>query len=137
MTDAAKRTRAPPRPRGAVACVLLLLLLAAFAGGPGALPASAAEESCNTLPPREATTWLGHHVVFGSGTTEGTPGDDFIVGISRADTIFAGDGNDIVCAQAGDDVIYGGGAGDDLHGQEGNDKVFGQLLDDQLYGGPG
>ncbi len=117
------------------AVALLGLLVLALAAGAGVARASAS--SCETLPPREATTWNGYHVIYGSGTIEGTPQDDFIVGSSGADTIYAGYGNDVVCAGAGDDVVYGGGKGDDLHGQAGNDKLFGELLDDELYGEEG
>ena len=113
------------------------LAIAAALALAGAGVARAEANSCNTLPPREARTWNGYNVIYGSGTIEGTPGDDFIVGSSGNDTIHAGYGNDVVCAGEGDDVIYGGGSGDDLHGQGGNDKIFGELLDDELYGEAG
>jgi Ca2+-binding RTX toxin-like protein len=116
---------------------LRVLALVVVALGLCSGAAHAASTSCNALPPREARTWNGYNVVYGSGAIEGTPGDDFIVGSSGRDTISAGYGNDVVCAGEGDDVLYGGGKGDDLHGQGGNDSIFGELLDDELYGEAG
>ncbi|HEU4702047.1 MAG TPA: hypothetical protein VFS37_06145 [Conexibacter sp.] len=116
---------------------LLGVLVAALILSVAAAAAHASATSCNTLPPREASTWNGYHVVYGSGAIEGTPQDDFIVGGAGRDTVSAGYGNDVVCAGEGDDVIYGGGMGDDLHGQGGNDAIFGELLDDELYGEAG
>ncbi len=116
-----------------IRALALTVVAIAFASG----AAQAASTSCNTLPPREARTWNGYTVIYGSGSIEGTPGDDFIVGGSGRDTISAGYGNDVVCAGEGDDVLYGGGKGDDLHGQGGNDAIFGELLDDELYGEAG
>ncbi len=113
--------------------LLALLTGAGALAGPTAA-AHAAAGSCSTLPPREATSWNGYHVVYGSGAIEGTPQDDFIVGSGGADTVLAGYGNDVVCAGEGADVVYGGGKGDDLHGQGGDDQLFGELLDDELYG---
>lgn len=124
------RRRAPSAQLG------LLVVLLVLAVGPAGV-AHAAAGSCGTLPPGEARTWDGYNVVYGSGSIEGTPADDFIVGSGGRDTISAGYGNDVVCAGEGDDVIYGGGMGDDLHGQGGNDSIFGELLDDELYGEAG
>ena len=121
----------------ALAALLGALCAALMLAGIGAGVAHASATSCNTLPPREARTWNGYNVVYGSGAIEGTPQDDFIVGSAGSDTITAGYGNDIVCAGEGDDVVYGGGMGDDLHGQGGNDSIFGELLDDELYGEAG
>ena len=124
-----------------MACALLaalaLLVAAATGIGPAIGVAHAASTSCNTLPPREARTWNGYDVVYGSGAIEGTPADDFIVGSAGRDTVSAGYGNDVVCAGEGADAIYGGGMGDDLHGQGGDDSIFGELLDDELYGEAG
>jgi len=116
---------------------LALVVAAAMGSGLTAGVAHAASTSCNTLPPREARTWNGFNVVYGSGSIEGTPSDDFVVGSSGSDTVSAGYGNDVVCAGEGADAIYGGGMGDDLHGQGGDDSIFGELLDDELYGEAG
>jgi Ca2+-binding RTX toxin-like protein len=116
---------------------LALLITAAVGLGPAVRAAHATSTTCSTLPPREARTWNGFNVVYGSGAIEGTPADDFIVGSAGRDTVSAGYGNDVVCAGEGDDVLYGGGMGDDLHGQGGDDSIFGELLDDELYGEAG
>ncbi|HXE45996.1 MAG TPA: hypothetical protein VN635_12470 [Conexibacter sp.] len=130
-------SRQARRGRGTVGLLLGVLVLAVAALGPGAGVAHAEANTCNTLPPREATTWNGYHVIYGAGNIEGTPADDFIVGGAGNDVIHAGYGNDVVCAGEGDDAIYGGGGSDDLHGQGGNDSIFGELLDDELWGEAG
>jgi Ca2+-binding RTX toxin-like protein len=121
----------------ALLSALAVTTAAAMGIGPAVGVAPAAATSCNALPPREARTWNGFNVVHGSGSIEGTPADDFIVGSAGRDTVSGGYGNDVVCAGVGDDAIYGGGMGDDLHGQGGDDAIFGELLDDELYGEAG
>lgn len=63
-----------------------------------------------------------------TGSGQGTPGDDVILGTGGDDTIDAGAGNDVVCGGAGNDTITGG---------DGNDKLFGRSGDDEIRGGPG
>ncbi len=50
-------------------------------------------------------------------------GDD-IIGTPNADRIEAGDGDNVVDAQAGNDTVFGGDGDDSISGGEGNDRVF-------------
>lgn len=72
------------------------------------------------------------------GTDDHTPSGD--------DTLFGGDGDDLMLAYDGDDLLFGGddddrifgGADDDtLYGEDGVDELIGGLGDDLLYGGEG
>jgi Ca2+-binding RTX toxin-like protein len=80
--------------------------------------------------------------------TNGTKGNDVIVGSNADDFINGKGGNDRICGRGGDDIIGGSGGTDKLDGGAGNDFVLGgtgndkltggALLDiDQLFGGPG
>ncbi len=91
-----------------------------------------------------------------SGTRDaiGGAGDDFIVGSTRGNKLYGGDGNDVlqggigkdtIDGQAGDDQIFGGdnndllggGIGNDrLDGDKGDDDLLGDIGDDALNGGP-
>ncbi len=55
----------------------------------------------------------------------GTADDDRLVGSSRANTIYAEDGNDRVLGRGGEDALKGGDGRDEVYGQEGNDRVKG------------
>jgi Ca2+-binding RTX toxin-like protein len=117
-----------------VPVALLAAAVVALALAPSAW---ASATNCETIPPPGTETYEGLHVVRGSGTIEGTNGDDFIIGSSGNDTIRAKYGKDTVCAGGGEDVVYGGGLDDYLYGEGGNDELFGELQDDKLHGGPG
>lgn len=85
----------------------------------------------------------------------GTLGNDYIMGNSLGNTVWAldgadsaygdvgndtldgGAGNDELVGEAGKDSLYGGGGADELKGQEGNDRLFGDAGDDDLYGREG
>ncbi len=47
------------------------------------------------------------------------------MGSSRANTIYAEDGNDRVLGRGGEDALKGGDGRDEVYGQEGNDRVKG------------
>ena len=55
------------------------------------------------------------------GTTNGTPGNDVIVGSTLADTVNAGAGNDTICTLSGNDTIRGEAGIDRQFGGDGND----------------
>ena len=65
------------------------------------------------------------NLVTGSGTVNGTNGNDLILG---------GAGNDSINGKAGDDCILGGGGNDTLYGDSGTDVCIGgsgnDILDD-------
>lgn len=73
----------------------------------------------------------------GSGTIEGTPGDDVIIGSDGNDSIHGKAGNDKVCGGAGDDKLGGGPGDDQVDGGPGNDDVDGGLGNDTVLGGEG
>ncbi|QVK24287.1 type I secretion C-terminal target domain-containing protein [Shewanella dokdonensis] len=54
-----------------------------------------------------------------------------------ADTLYGGDGNDIIYGQGGDDIISGGSGNDILFGGTGNDTIDGGNGNDVIYGGLG
>lgn len=70
-------------------------------------------------------------------------GDDKLLGISKADELWAGDGNDLLrgfsgtddlYGQNGDDRLFGGRGKDDLNGGNGNDFLDGGRKRDLLWG---
>lgn len=73
----------------------------------------------------------------GSGTIDGTMGDDVIVGSDGNDSIHGKGGNDKVCGGAGDDKLGGGPGDDQVDGGPGNDDLDGGPGRDTLVGGEG
>ena len=68
----------------------------------------------------------------------GTAGNDNVIeGTAGGNTIYAGDGDDVVWGRLDNDVIYGEGGNDTLNGNDGNDILAGGAGDDLLYGGDG
>lgn len=74
----------------------------------------------------------------------GTAASEGFMGDNRAETVFAGAGNDVIVGgggqdylrgEDGDDRIAGGDGFDDTHGNMGNDTVSGGLGDDWTVGG--
>ncbi|MGE6171439.1 VCBS domain-containing protein, partial [Aeromonas media] len=55
----------------------------------------------------------------------------------KSDTLYGGDGNDILFGQGGDDFLYGGAGNDILFGGSGNDTLYGESGNDILSGGSG
>ena len=70
-------------------------------------------------------------------TIKGTPGNDRLVGTSRADVIAGLGGNDTIEGNAGNDHICGGPGNDLITGADGNDRLRGQGGADTIDGGPG
>jgi len=63
-----------------------------------------------------------HATMFANGgTTNGTAGDDVIVGSTIADTVNGGAGNDRICTLTGNDTIRGEAGNDQLFSGIGND----------------
>jgi Ca2+-binding RTX toxin-like protein len=67
-------------------------------------------------------------------TTNGTAGDDVILGTEERDNINGGGGNDIICGMGGNDSIRAGDGNDSITGGDGNDRILGDRGDDYLYG---
>ncbi|HEX8322655.1 MAG TPA: NF038122 family metalloprotease [Tepidisphaeraceae bacterium] len=64
-------------------------------------------------------------------------GNDTIVGSTRNELIYGGDGDDNVDANAGADTVYGGIGNDFLSGSSQSDRIFGEDGEDSLGGGNG
>lgn len=75
--------------------------------------------------------------ITGSGTIDGTMGDDVIVGSDGNDSIHGKGGNDKVCGGAGDDKLGGGPGDDQVDGGPGNDDLDAGPGNDTLLGGEG
>jgi hypothetical protein len=75
--------------------------------------------------------------ITGSGTLDGTDGDDVIVGSDGNDDLHGKGGNDKICGGAGDDKIGGGPGNDQIDGGPGNDDLDGGGGTDSLLGGEG
>ena len=80
----------------------------------------------------------GDQIDSGTGTGPGGgANDDIVEGLEGNDTIYAGDGNDVVFGGLDDDRLYGGVGNDWLKGNEGQDILFGGDDDDTLWGQEG
>ena len=65
-------------------------------------------------------------------------GDDVITAAgSGNDTIYGGNGNDSILGSAGNDTLEGGADNDSLYGGFGNDRLYGDAGNDSLDGGDG
>jgi DNA-binding beta-propeller fold protein YncE len=104
------------------------------------------------VPTRPSTSPVGTGAVSGGGLrcdgktativatrlrTNGTRGDDVIVGRSARDVIDGKGGDDVICAAGGNDSVTGGSGDDRLFGQNGGDGLSGGGGRDRLSGGAG
>jgi hypothetical protein len=64
----------------------------------------------------------------------GGDGDDLISGMGCSDELYGNAGNDQLNGNKGNDLVHGGQGNDLVHGGQGNDQVYGGLGDDQLLG---
>ncbi len=78
----------------------------------------------------------GCHLLVGSQTFEGGPGDDVVFGDRGNDTLRGNGGNDRLYGGIGDDVLEGGPGNDVLSGGFGADKIDGGEGDDFVRGDP-
>jgi Ca2+-binding RTX toxin-like protein len=98
--------------------IIVLTLLAGIAAALGVTGASG-----STV----ATCFGKNATITGTGTIDGTAGNDVIVGSDAADVIDGKGGNDLICALGGDDLLSGGLGNDQLDGGTGDDNVIGDL----------
>jgi hypothetical protein len=75
--------------------------------------------------------------ITGSGTIEGTDGDDVIVGSGANDEALGKGGNDKICTGGGNDRAGGGPGNDEVDAGRGDDELLGGAGDDVLIGGAG
>jgi Ca2+-binding RTX toxin-like protein len=94
------------------------------------VPASLPTTSTATNDPNDFDTATGTATTSlnGGGNSNGTGGDDVIVGTGSANNLLGGNGND---------TIYGGGLGDNIQGQANNDSLYGQAGADVISGDTG
>jgi hypothetical protein len=64
-------------------------------------------------------------IVATSKVTNGTPGDDVILGSKAADVIDGKGGNDLICGLGGNDTLRGGPGADRIDGGPGTDTCVG------------
>ncbi|MGB9801159.1 MAG: calcium-binding protein [Thermanaerothrix sp.] len=100
----------------------------------------------NDLKPAACAALNLTNLVVGSGTFNGSNGNDLILGSPRADTIdgrqggdciLGGGDNDILRGHVGNDVLLGGPGDDILYGNQGSDTLIGGEGYDICYGGGG
>jgi Ca2+-binding RTX toxin-like protein len=106
----------------------------------GSAPARATD-ACTYNPGAQTNGTPGNDVIVG------TAGDDILNGNGGDDQIFGLGGEDIISGGPGDDSILGGDCADFLMGGNGNDVLAGEEGDDDMiagdsgtdtaYGGPG
>ncbi len=82
---------------------------------------------------------LGEEIVtdIGDNTLWAGDGHDLIIGAAGNDRLGGGRGNDTLRGEAGNDRIFGGGGTDTLNGGDGNDLIFNGAGDDNVDGGAG
>ncbi|MEO1329139.1 MAG: calcium-binding protein [Pseudomonadota bacterium] len=135
--------------------MLLLTLLARFAGGPfSSVIDTGAGADVVTLAPGVAQTVAGDGAAFDASVTDGAfqtltirlgDGDDrFVNGTSALsivdggaddDDLTGGDGLDLLSGGDGDDTLRGEGGEDILDGGRGRDEIYGGGADDVIQGG--
>lgn len=69
--------------------------------------------------------------------TNGTPGDDLLIGSNKKDRIHGNAGDDVIFGRGGNDVLTGGTDNDEIFGEKGNDTLQGGDDNDYLDGGIG
>ena len=79
----------------------------------------------------------GYTTDGGMVTIDGGAGNDSLSGTSSADTIYGGDGNDLIAGLDGNDVLSGGNGDDEIWGGDGDDRINGDWGNDVLFGNNG
>ncbi|MBW7900131.1 MAG: hypothetical protein H3C26_01520 [Rhodocyclaceae bacterium] len=73
----------------------------------------------------------------GDDTLYGGNGDDVLTGLGGNDQLYGQGGNDTLDGGTGNDSLYGADGDDTLDGGAGNDSLYGEIGDDTLDGGTG
>jgi Ca2+-binding RTX toxin-like protein len=73
----------------------------------------------------------------GDDSLDGAGGADLLFGDAGADLLHGGEGADVLAGGDGDDTLHGDAGPDRLWGQSGNDLLYGGSGDDELSGGTG
>ena len=120
------------RPTTRLAAVTLGLILAG--GSLGGIPVGATGVP---QPEYYVKNCRGIYPTLPIGSTEGTEGDDVMIGTAYDDVIYGNGGDDLICGRDGNDTIYGGAGEDQLFGNDGHDSLYGGPGRDWLAGMPG
>ena len=88
---------------------------------PSGAGAAAFTINANALKPSDCSALALTNTVVGSGTINGTSGNDLILGSSTNDSINGGTGADCIVGGSGNDSINGGNGGDVCIGGPGTD----------------
>ena len=107
--------------------LIIVSVMAVFAAGifaePSIIDMKSIPVSAEDIKPPACSALFLTNIVRGSGTFNGTAGNDLILGSSGADTIDGLGGDDCILGDSGDDVITGGDGGADICiGGTGNDN---------------
>ncbi len=70
-------------------------------------------------------------------SVRGTDHRDVIVVTGGDHSIWAGDGDDVVCGNGSANIVHGGGGDDRIYGGWGDDRLYGGHGHDVLFAGPG
>ena len=93
--------------------------------------------TANDLKPSACASLNLSNIVSGSGTLNGSNGNDLILASAGNDTLNGRAGADCLVAGSGADTLDGGAGGDVLLAGDGNDNLSGSAADDTLYGEAG
>jgi len=72
----------------------------------------------------------------GDDILRGDTGNDCLWGSAGDDTLYGNDGRDLLFGGSGDDLLFGGDGNDFLSGNAGHDRLFGGTGNDRLFGDP-
>jgi len=113
--------------------VLIFVAAATAVAAANTVPATRLGDSTraatpNDKKPSQCNAFFVANLIVGSGTINGTNGNDLILGSAGADDI---------TGRQGQDCILGGGGNDTINGNQGDDVVMGGPGDDDLDGGQG
>lgn len=111
--------------------VLVLLGVVSAVAGANVVPVTRAGMITRANTPNDfrppACTANMTSIISGSGTLNGTPGNDLMLGSAVGDTLYGGAGNDCLMGGSGFDWLFGEDGNDYLNGGPGFDLCFGGL----------
>jgi hypothetical protein len=116
-----------------ILAVLIFLAAATAVAAANSVPFTSLGDSSrgvtpNSLKPSQCIAFNVANLIVGSGTINGTNGNDLIIGSAGADDI---------TGRQGRDCILGGGGNDTINGNQGDDVILGGPDDDDIDGGAG
>jgi Ca2+-binding RTX toxin-like protein len=125
------------RERAAILFAATLVFSFVMAAMPTSLNSLNVPVMATSIAPNPQYCYGVRATLLGSGTIQGTSGNDVIVGSSGTDDISGGGGNDRICGRGGGDTLRGEGGADRLFGEGGWDELSGGFGTDFANGGLG